>query len=102
MGEKKFSLEELAQIVGGILTKVEDVVIDKVAPPKLADENTLALAMNEEEIQNMSESKAKAVLNAIWIQAGGSAGQIWRFPRHISPLRVSLFHAKISLSINKR
>ena len=62
MGDKKFSLEELAQIVGGILTKVEDVTIDKVAPPKIADENTLALAMNEEEIENMSQSKAKAVL----------------------------------------
>ena len=62
MGDKKFSLEELAQIVGGILTKVEDVTVDKVAPPKIADENTLALAMNEEEIENMAQSKAKAVL----------------------------------------
>lgn len=62
LGEKKFSLEELSQIVGGILTKVSDLTITKVAPPKLADENTLALAMNEEEIENLASSNAKAVL----------------------------------------
>ena len=43
MGEKRFSLEELAQAVGGILTKASDVTIDKVAPPKLADENTFTI-----------------------------------------------------------
>ena len=59
--EKKFSLDELSKIVGGILTKVEDVTITKVAPPMLADENTLALAMNEDEIENIVQSKAKAV-----------------------------------------
>jgi len=71
MGEKKFSLEELAQIVGGILTKASDVVIDKVAPPKIADENTLALAMNEDEIQNMASSKAKAVLVPLGVNLDG-------------------------------
>ncbi len=62
MGEKKFSLDELAAITGGILTKVQDAVVDKVAPPKLADKTTLALAMNEEEIENLSQSKAGAAL----------------------------------------
>ena len=37
-GEKRFSLEELSQIVGGILTKVSDITITNVAPPKLANE----------------------------------------------------------------
>ena len=71
MGERKFSLEELAQIVGGILTKASDVTIDKVAPPKLADENTLALAMNEEEIENIASSKAKAVLVPLGVNLDG-------------------------------
>ncbi len=71
MGEKKFSLEELSNIVGGILTKAQDVVIDKVAPPKLADENTLALAMNEDEIENMSSSKARAVLVPLGVNLDG-------------------------------
>lgn len=62
MGEKKFSLDELAAITNGILTKVQDVVVDKVAPPRLADKTTLALAMNEEEIENLSETKASAAL----------------------------------------
>ena len=71
MGEKKFSLEELAQIVGGILTKVHDVTVDKVAPPKLADETTLALAMGESEIENMLESKAKAALVPLGVNLDG-------------------------------
>ena len=71
MGDKKFSLEELANIVGGILTKTSDVIIDKVAPPKLADETTLALAMNEEEIENISQSKAKAVLVPLGVNLEG-------------------------------
>ncbi|MBQ8476678.1 hypothetical protein IJ531_06425 [bacterium] len=62
MGEKKFSLDELAAITNGILTKVQDAVVDKVAPPKLADNTTLALAMNEDEIENLAQTKAPAAL----------------------------------------
>ena len=43
---KTYTVEEISQIVGGILTKVQDTVITRVAPPKLADENTLALALS--------------------------------------------------------
>ena len=71
MGERKFSLEELAQLTGGILTKANDVIIDKVAPPKLADETTLALAMNEDEIENIAQSKAKAVLVPLGVNLDG-------------------------------
>ena len=71
MGEKRYSLEELAQLVGGILTKASDVIVDKVAPPKLADETTLALAMNEEEIENIAQSKAKAVLVPLGVNLEG-------------------------------
>ena len=68
---KKFSLEELSQIVDGILTKVQDVAIMRVAPPKLADENTLALAMNEDEIENIAQSKAKAALVPLGVNLEG-------------------------------
>ena len=61
----------MAQLVGGILTKASDVIIDKVAPPKLADETTLALAMNEEEIENIAQSKAKAVLVPLGVNLEG-------------------------------
>ena len=71
MGEKKFSLEELSQIVGGILTKVQDTTIDKVAPPKLADETSLALALGEEEIENLATSKAKAALVPLGVNLEG-------------------------------
>ena len=66
MGEKRFKLEELANLTGGILTKVlnggTEAVITKVAPPMLADSSTLALAMNEDEIENLASTKAAAAL----------------------------------------
>ena len=50
---KSFTLEELAKITGGMLTKNADVAITNIAPPLLANENTLALALGEEEIENL-------------------------------------------------
>ncbi len=64
---KEYSLEEISQIVGGILTKAEDVKISRLGPPLLADENTLALALNEDEIENLSNTKAKAALVPIGV-----------------------------------
>ena len=62
MNGKQFKLEELSQLVGGILTKVSDALINKVAPPVLADENTLALALGEKEIEDLASTKAKCAL----------------------------------------
>ena len=72
IGDKKLktlSLEELSQIVDGILTlnDRENVKINKVLPPLLADENTLALALNEEEIGNLQSTKAVAALVPIGV-----------------------------------
>lgn len=63
----EYSLEEISQIVGGMLTKVEDVKISRLGPPLLADECTLALALNENEIENLSSTKAKAALVPIGV-----------------------------------
>ena len=62
-----YSLEEISNIVGGILTKLEDVKVTKIGPPLLADENTLALALNEDEIENLSKTRAKAALVPIGV-----------------------------------
>lgn len=62
MSNKVFKQEELSELVKGILTKVEDSQIDKVLPPSLADENTLALALGEKEIEDLKETKAKCAL----------------------------------------
>lgn len=59
---KEFSVEEISQIVGGMVTKVEDAKIQMIAPPLLCDENMLALALSEEEIANLAKTKAKAAL----------------------------------------
>jgi len=59
---KEYTVEQIAGVVGGLLNKVEDVKITQIAPPLLADENTLALALGEEEIENLAKSKAKAAL----------------------------------------
>lgn len=68
---KTFSVEEITQIVGGMLTKVQDVQISHIAPPLLSDENTLALALGEEEIANLAKSKAKAALVPLGVQLEG-------------------------------
>jgi len=59
---KSYSLDEINSIIGGILNKVEDVKVQRLSPPLLADENTLALALSEEEIHNLQMSDAKAAL----------------------------------------
>ena len=59
---KTYRIEEITEIVGGILTKVEDASIDKLRPPLLADEKALALALSEEEIENLSKTQAKVAL----------------------------------------
>ena len=68
---KSFTVDEITQIVGGMLTKVEDPEIERIAPPLLADEKTLALALGEEEIANLSKSKSKAALVPLGVQIDG-------------------------------
>ena len=68
---KTFTLEQIAQITGGMLTKASDVAITNIAPPKLADESTLALALGEDEIANLSSTKAKAVLVPLGVNIDG-------------------------------
>ncbi len=68
---KSFTVEEITNITSGMLTKVEDVKISQIAPPLLADENTLALALGEDEIANLAKSKAKAALVPLGVQIDG-------------------------------
>lgn len=70
--EKNYTLEQINEIVGGILNKVGDApIIKKIAPPKLADENTLALALSEEEIENLYACNAKAALVPLGVSFDG-------------------------------
>lgn len=59
---RTYKIEELADIVGGMLTKVEEAEVTKLAPPLLADENSLALALSEDEIENLIKTRAKVAL----------------------------------------
>jgi len=60
---KKYKISQIAEKIGGLLTQNgEDIEITRLSPPKSADENTLALALSEEEIANLAESKAKAAV----------------------------------------
>ncbi len=68
---RTFTVEEISHIVSGMLTKASDVKITHIAPPRLADENTLALALGEEEIANLTQSKAKAALVPFGVQIDG-------------------------------
>jgi len=70
--EKNYTLEQINDIVGGILNKVGQTPnIKRIAPPKLADENTLALALSEEEIENLYSSNAKAALVPLGVSFEG-------------------------------
>jgi len=68
---RTFSVEEITEIVGGMLTKAQDAKISQIAPPLLSDENTLALALGEDEIANLAKSKAKAALVPLGVQIDG-------------------------------
>lgn len=68
---KTYTLEEVTAVVCGMLTKVEDVKISNIAPPLLSDENTLALALGEDEIENLSQTKAKAALVPLGVNIEG-------------------------------
>lgn len=68
---KTFTLEQIAQITGGLLSKENDVAITNIAPPMLADENTLALALGEDEIANLANTKAKAALVPLGVNIDG-------------------------------
>jgi len=70
--EKTYTFEQINDIVGGIMNKVGSTpTIKRIAPPKLADENTLALALSEEEIENLYASEAKAALVPIGVSFEG-------------------------------
>ena len=56
---KSYTIEQISEIVGGMVNKIEDVKIDKILPPLKADKNSLALALSEEEIENLNKTNAK-------------------------------------------
>jgi UDP-3-O-[3-hydroxymyristoyl] glucosamine N-acyltransferase len=68
---KTYTIDEIAKIVDGMLTKVHDVNIVSLAPPLLADESTLALALGEDEIANLAKSHAKAALVPLGVNIDG-------------------------------
>ena len=68
---KSFTVDEITQIVGGMLTKVASPEITQIAPPLLSDEHTLALALGEDEIANLAKSSAKAALVPLGVQIDG-------------------------------
>lgn len=59
---KTYTVEEITKVIDGLLSKVDSAQISKISPPLLADENTLALALSEEEVQNLANTKAKAAI----------------------------------------
>jgi len=89
---KQFTLDEITQITGGMLTKVQDAVIERIAPPVLADEHTLALALGEEEIANLANSKAKAALVPLGVQIDGLTTIEVERPRLAMMKLITLFY----------
>ena len=89
---KQFTVEEITQITGGMLTKVHEAKIERIAPPLLADENTLALALGEEEIANLAKSSAKAALVPLGVQIDGLTTIEVERPRLAMMKLITLFY----------
>jgi len=89
---KSFTLEQIAQITDGLLSKSADVEITKIAPPLLADETTLALALGEEEIANLSNSKSKAALVPLGVNIDGISTIEVERPRLAMMKLITLFY----------
>ena len=89
---KTFTLEQIAQVTGGMLSKANDVAITNIAPPALADENTLALALGEDEIANLSDTKAKAALVPLGVNIDGFTTIEVERPRLAMMKLISMFY----------
>ena len=89
---KSFTVEEIAQITGGMLTKAQAPQIAYIAPPLLCDENGLALALGEEEIENLSKTKAKAALVPLGVQIDGFTTIEVERPRLAMMKLINLFY----------
>lgn len=89
---RSFSVEEITQIVGGMLTKAQSPTITQIAPPLLSDENTLALALSEEEIANLAKSNAKAALVPLGVNINGLTTIEVERPRLAMMKLINLFY----------
>ena len=96
---KTFTVEEITHIVGGMLTKVVGAEISQIAPPLLADEKTLALALGEDEIANLANSKAKAALVPLGVQIDGLTTIEVERPRLAMMKLLNLFY--VAPEVNK-
>lgn len=69
---KQYDLQTIASFIGGLLSEnAENIIINRIAPPRIADENTLAIAITEEEIENAYKSSAKVVLVPLGVDIEG-------------------------------
>lgn len=67
---KIYDLQTIAGAIGGLLSEnSENILIKRIAPPSLADEDSLALAITEEEIENLATTKARAALVPLGVDA---------------------------------
>ena len=89
---RSFSVEEITQIVGGMLSKAQEATITQIAPPLLSDENTLALALSEEEIANLAKTKAKAALVPFGVNISGLTTIEVERPRLAMMKLITLFY----------
>jgi len=89
---KSFTLEQIAKVTDGMLSKSADVSITKIAPPLLSDEHTLALALGEEEIANLAKTKAKAALVPLGVNIDGFSTIEVERPRLAMMKLITLFY----------
>lgn len=92
---KEYTIDEISQIVGGMLTKVNEVKIDKLMPPDKADETSLALGLSEEAIEGLYQTKAKAALVPLGVNIEGLTTIEVERPRLAMMKLMSLFEIPV-------
>ena len=89
----KYSVKELAELVGGIMEGDEGIEIESLQPFYEADELDLTFAADEKFLINLSETKARVVIvpDVPGLPAGKSYIKVRKNPREIMPIILNFF-----------
>lgn len=93
----KYSIKELAELVGGVIEGDEGMEIESLQPFYEADEMDLTFAADEKFLINLSETKAKAVIvpDLPGLPTEKSYIKVRKNPREIMPIILNFFKKKL-------
>lgn len=93
----RYSVKELAELVGGIIEGDEGILIDSLQPFYEAEESDLTFAADEKFLINISETKAKALIvpDISGLPEDKTYIKVKKNPREIMPIILNFFKKKL-------